>query len=267
MTLKEVAENPKNLGADIGFIGVLHTWAQNLIDHPHVHFIVPGGGLNKKKTRWIASPDNYFLPVKVLSLVFRAKCLSLLEDSFDNDKLSFWGVNDLLKEAEHFKSLLKDCTKKDWIVYAKKPFAGPKQVINYLGGYTHRIAISNYRLEKVENEVVYFKVRDKDNPGQNKVISLGVKEFMRRFLLHVLPNKFVRIRHFGILGTRMKKEKMELIRKLEGMVEYIQENLFEKWEDQLKRLSGIEVNVCPKCKIGQLIETEKIKGLLSLNTC
>ena len=190
-TLKEVAENPKNLGAEIGFIGVLHTWSQELIDHPHVHFIVPGGGLNKDKTKWIACKNNYFLPVKVLSEVFRGKILSKLETAFDKEDLSFVGDIEYLQAPANFKGLLESCSYKEWAVYAKEPFAGPKQVINYLGGYTHRIAISNYRLIKIEDERVYFKCRDRKNPEKKKVISLHVIEFMvNRRPAHVYLGKF-----------------------------------------------------------------------------
>ncbi len=218
-TLKQVAKNPKYLGADIGFIGVLHTWSQSLIDHPHIHFLVPGGGLKDKE--WIESSEVFFLPVKVLSKVFMGKFIEGLENLFHEGRLEFHGSIDYLSHFANFKELLLSCTEKSFIVYTKKPFLGPKQVINYLGGYTHRIAISNYRLVKVEDGKVHFKVRDKSNPGEKKVMVLDVQEFMRRFLLHVLPRGLVRIRHFGILGNRYKKVKIALIRMLQGIEEKI----------------------------------------------
>src|SRR3989339_59568 len=249
-TLKEVAENPKNLGAEIGFIGVLHTWSQNLMDHPHVHFIVPGGGLNKEKTKWIPCKHDYFLPIHILSKVFRGKMLGFLEESFYKNNLNFMGDIEYLESPANFKGLLESCVEKDWIVYSKKPFAGPQQVINYLGGYTHRIAISNFRLVKLEDDQVIFKCRDNNNPGKKIEMALHAKEFMRRFLLHVLPEKFVRIRHFGLLGNRLRKEKIAIIRRLKGIIEKIQEKLEESWQEIIEKTTGICVNLCPKCKKG-----------------
>ena len=250
-TLKEVAKNEKNLGADIGFTGILHTWAQNLVFHPHVHFVVPGGGLNNKKNKWIHCPNDYFLPVKVLSKVFRAKMLKNLRESFDKSELRLTYDVDYLEDPRVFTELLSSLSQKDWLVYSKKPFAGPEQVINYLGHYTHRIAISNYRLVKVEDGKVFFKVRDKDNPGESKVMSLTVKEFMRRFLVHVLPKGYMRIRHFGLLGNRYRKEKIALIRQLEKIVIEYQAKEEETWQELLKRATGIDISRCSKCSDGE----------------
>ncbi|MFH1721707.1 MAG: IS91 family transposase [Candidatus Altiarchaeota archaeon] len=257
-TLKEVAENPKRLGADIGFIGVLHSWGQNLLDHPHIHFIVPGGGLNKKKTKWLPCKKNYFLPVQVLSKVFRGKVLNYFEKAFTNKKLSFMGQIEYLSSYANFKELLITCASKEWVIYSKESFDGPKQVINYLGQYTHRIAISNYRLVKVENERVFFKVRDRDNPKKKKTMSVHGKEFMRRFLLHVLPPRYVRIRHFGLLGNRLKKMKIDIIRRLQGIKEKIKEQLKQTWKELLETFTGIDADLCPKCMKGCLIRTRRI---------
>lgn len=261
--LKEVAENPKNLGAEIGFIGVLHTWSQDLIDHPHIHFIVPGGGLNKQKTKWIPCKKDYFLPIQILSKVFRGKMLSFIEKAFEQGDLIFPGEIEYLQNYSSFKALMIDCTSEDWVVYSKKPFAGPEQVINYLGNYTHRIAISNYRLIKIEDGKVFFKCRNRDDPKTKKVVSLRVEEFMRRFLLHVLPKKFVRIRHFGLLGNRLRKEKIAIVRKLNGIVEKVQEVLQESWQQILERVTGICVKVCPKCRSGTLVEVAELSGILN----
>lgn len=251
-TLKEVAANEKNLGADIGFTGILHTWGQNLIDHYHIHYVVPGGGLNKKKNKWIRCPRDYFLPVRALSQVFRAKMLKNLRELFDSDQLNLSYDIDYLSDYRAFAELLAGLSQKEWLVYSKKPFAGPEQVINYLGHYTHRIAISNYRLVKIEDGKVFFKVRDKDNPGQSKVTSLPVKEFMRRFLLHVLPKGFMRIRHFGIFGNRSKKEKIALIRKLENIIEKLKTQEEETWQEILLRVVGVDITKCPRCLAGEL---------------
>ena len=263
-TLKEVAANPDRLNAEIGCIGVLHTWGQNLTDHPHIHFIVPGGGLNKDKTKWIACKEDFFLPVKVLSKVFRAKILEYFERAYDEDKFKFMGQIEYLSSYSNFKPLIKSCAAKEFVVYCKEPFAGPKQVIKYLGQYTHRIAISNYRLVKVEKERVYFKVRDKENPGKKKVMSLHVVEFMRRFLLHVLPKGYVRIRHFGMLGSRLKKVKVALVRKLQGLKVEAQAKLQKSWKGLLGKAVGTNVDKCPKCRAGVLVRTRIF--LSALNT-
>jgi len=261
-TLKEVALNPKNLGAEIGCIGVLHTWGQNLTDHPHIHFIVPGGGLKKKK-KWVSCKENYLLPVQVLSKVFRGKILDFFEKAYKEDELKLMGKIEYLKSPQSFKNLLIQCAAKDFVVYSKKPFAGPEQVIKYLGGYTHRIAISNYRLVKLENEVVSFKVRDKNNPGKSKVMKLHVGEFMRRFLLHVLPKGYVRIRHFGLLGSRLKKVKIALIRKLNGITNKVKKRLEESWQSILNKVMDVDVDQCPKCSEGKLVEARTIFGLFN----
>jgi len=261
-TLKEVAANPKNLGADIGFIGVLHTWSQSLIDHPHVHFIVPGGGLNKKKTKWITCKKDYFLPVKVLSKVFKGKALELLNKAFKSGELKFMGKIEELKEEFLFDELLRRCSFQDWVVYSKETFAGPKQVINYLGGYTHRIAISNYRLIKLEGEKVHFYIRDREKPGEKKIMVLHVEEFMRRFLLHVLPKGFTRIRHYGLLGNRWKKIKLEIIRTLNGIIKELKDSLEESWRDIVKRHTGYDPRKCPKCRNGTLFEVAVMRNLL-----
>jgi hypothetical protein len=257
-----VAKNPKNLGADIGFIGILHTWSQNLIDHPHVHYVIPAGGLNKEKNKWIKSKKEYFLSVKILSQVFKGKILKMIKEIYQEDNLTLLGDLEELNAPHIFDLYINELASKSWVVYAKKPFAGPEQVINYLGQYTHRIAISNYRLEKVEDERVFFKVRDNNNPGKSKTTSLAINEFLRRFLLHVLPKGFVRIRHFGILGNRYKKEKIKLIRELENIIENLSSEVQLNWQDLLKKVLGLDMGQCPSCKIGELTPTADIKGEL-----
>lgn len=254
--LKEIAKDKKHLGADIGFIGVLHTWAQNLLDHPHIHYLVPGGGLRGEK--WITAREDYFLNVEVMSKVFKGKVLELLETLFDENKLGLTEDLEYLSHFANFKELLNKCSQKNFIVYCKKPFAGPEQVLNYLGQYTHRIAISNYRLVKVKDEKVYFKVRDKKKPGHSKITSLYVVDFMKRFLLHVLPKAYVRIRHYGLLGNRYKKVKIKLIRKLQGIVKDIKVTVSLDWKSFLKKEKGIDVDQCPKCLKGFLEQASSI---------
>ena len=262
-SLKEAAASSNQLSLEIGCIGVLHTWAQNLIDHPHIHFIVPGGGLNKEKNKWIACDQNYLMPVKVLSKIFKAKILEYFEESFHDDKLKFMGEIDYLSHYPNFKELLINCASKSFNVDVRKPFAGPGQVIGYLGQYTHRIAISNYRLMKIEDDKVFFKVRDNDNPGESKVTSVHVKEFMRRFLLHVLPKAYVRIRHFGLLGNRYKKVKIGLIRKLKNIKEVVKAVVDETWQEAIKRLTGIDPDRCPQCSSSSLFKTSPFDSILN----
>jgi len=243
-TLKEVAKRKKNMGADLGFIGVLHTWGQNLLDHPHVHYIVPGGGLHQKNL--VQTKRKYLLPVKILSQAFKGKFLSGLENLHQKGKLQFHGQIKNYSDVTKFKGLLSECARKVWVVYAKQPFNGPKQVISYLGQYTHRIAISNHRLVKIEDDRVYFKYRDSRNENKSKIMSLHVKEFMRRFLLHVLPRGYVRIRHFGILASRLKKETIELMRNLTEAPPPITRTV----TDVLREIIGADITQCPHCKAG-----------------
>lgn len=245
-TLKCVAR--AKLDAEIGFIAILHTWGQNLIEHPHLHIIVPGGGLSDGNT-WRACKKGYFLPLKSLSAVFRGKFLNYLENA--HEELHFEGAICSLRRKELFKKLLVAASTKTWVVYVKKSFAGPKQVVNYLGQYTHRIAISNHRLIKIENDQIYFRYRDYADDNKNKVMALPAVEFINRFLSHVLPYKFMRIRHFGLLGNRQKKEKLSRIRQLLGEktvpekgAEHVE---IKTWEERLKDLTGIDLSRCSNC--------------------
>jgi len=225
----------------------LHTWGQNLMDHPHIHYLVPGGGLNDKKSRWISSKQKYLLPVKVLSKVFEGKFLSNLEALYQRGELKLNGQIESLKDPFRFKTLLCEAARKNWVVYSKEPFAGPKQVINYLGRYTHRIAISNHRLIKMEDNRVHFKYRDYSDDNKSKVMVLNVGEFMRRFLLHVLPKGYVRIRHFGILASRCKIKNLELIRKLLRVICVTAKAVPKTAAELLKQLLGIDITICPSC--------------------
>lgn len=252
-TFKEVAE--RRLKAQIGFTAVLHTWGQTLTDHAHIHAIVPGGGISLDGTKWISAPANYLLPLKVLAKVFRGKFLNYLEEAFS--KLEFPGKCEKYKDPKIFKGLLIAAAKKDWIVYAKAPFAGPEQVLQYLGNYTHRIAISNHRIKSIEDGHVVFSYKDRADDNKPKTMKLAAKEFMRRFLLHVLPTKFVRMRHFGLLGSKNKQKNLELARKLLGAkkIEKVQD---KNWQDFLLRITGHDITQCPKCKNGHLVKVETI---------
>src|ERR1700726_1861864 len=203
-TLLEVARNPRHLGAEIGFFSVLHTWSQKLNIHPHVHCVVPAGGLSPDHTRWVRSPDNYFLPKGVLREIFRGKFGDALEQAFQNGQLRFKGDLKLLAQPKIFAAWLRPLYRKDWVVYLKRPFGGPQYVLQYLGRYTHRVAISNHRLVSFADEKVTFRWRDSAHHNEQKLLTLPLDEFLRRFLLHLLPKGFVRIRHFGFLANRKR---------------------------------------------------------------
>jgi hypothetical protein len=215
-TLTTIAGDPRHLGADIGVTAVLHTWGQNLDHHPHVHCIVPGGGISPDGTRWVPSRRNFFLPVRVLSALFRRLFLTGLAKLHANGELQFFGGSVALADEVMFGAHLAKLAKKKWVVYAKRPFAGPEQVLAYLARYTHRVAISNRRLLEIGDDHVSFRWKDycEDGSARSKVMRLAPAEFMRRFLLHVLPVGFHRIRHYGLLANGHRAEKLALCRRL-----------------------------------------------------
>jgi hypothetical protein len=202
-TLQTVAANPQHLGARIGFFSVLHTWTQKLQFHPHIHCVAPAGGLSGDQRRWIPSHPRFFLPVKVLSRVFRGKLVALLKRAFSRHQLSFYGRLRGLAEPKPFAAFLRTLFRHDWVVYCKPPFGGPEQVLNYLGAYTHRIAISDHRLVSVDSKAVTFRWRDRAHGNRKRRLTLPLHEFLRRYLQHVLPHGFVRIRYYGFLSTRL----------------------------------------------------------------
>lgn len=203
-TLLQIARDPKHLGAEIGFFSVLHTWNQQLLHHPHVHCVVPAGGLAPDHMRWIGAQHTFFLPVKVLSRVFRGKFVAGLRQLHAHQKLRFYGGLAPLHNEKAFAALLRSLFRADWVVYSKRPFGGAEHVLRYLGGYTHRIAISNHRLVALTKGRVTFRWRDSAHNNKQRLLTLSVEEFLRRFLLHVLPPHFVRIRHFGFFAHRRR---------------------------------------------------------------
>jgi len=216
-TLLTIAADPKHLGAAIGFLAVLHTWGQNLHLHPHIHCVVPGGGISADDSRWIACrkyPKPFFLPVKVLSAFFRKRFLRHLRRAFQDGKLQFHGELKPLAQPEAFEACCEQAGRIHWVVYAKRPFGGPQQVLKYLARYTHRVAISNRRLLSMQNGQVTFQWKNYAAGNETQAMTLGAVEFIRRFLLHVLPSGFVHIRHFGFLANRKRKEKLALCRSL-----------------------------------------------------
>jgi Putative transposase/Transposase zinc-binding domain len=209
-TLLQVARHPRHLGAEIGFFSVLHTWSQKLTAHPHVHCVVPAGGLSPDRTRWIRSRDNYFLPKEVLGELFRGKFVGALQEAFQNGQLHFHGDLKLLAQPKIFAAWLRPLHRQDWVVYLKPPFGGPEYVVHYLGRYTHRVAISNHRLVSCSDGQVTFRWRDSAHHHEQKLLTLSLDEFLRRFLLHILPKGFVRIRNFGFLANRKRAQLLPL---------------------------------------------------------
>ena len=213
-TLTEVAADPKHLGAQIGFLSVLHTWGQNLHAHPHVHCVIPAGGLSPDHSCWIHLKHDFFLPVKVLSRVFRGKFVAGLKRLFRRKKLSLRGNLKHLSRPIRFRVFLRQLFRQDWVVYAKPPFGGPEYVLQYLARYTHRVAISNPRLVSLADGKVTFRWKDYAHGKKKSKMTLTADEFLRRFLLHVLPRGFVRIRHFGFLSARRRGQLITVCRQL-----------------------------------------------------
>jgi predicted RNA-binding Zn-ribbon protein involved in translation (DUF1610 family) len=214
-TLLEIAADPKHLGAEIGILSILHTWGQNLLAHPHIHCVIPAGGISGDHTRWV--PPRYpgfFLPVKVLSRVFRGKFIAGLRRLYRRKQLRCAGPSAALAEEKQFRQLLRGLHRQDWVVYAKPAFGGPRQVLRYLGRYTHRVAISNHRLLSFDGERVTFRWKDYAHGSRTRQMTLAAREFLRRFFLHVLPKGFVRIRHFGFLSNRFRAARVKLCRQL-----------------------------------------------------
>jgi hypothetical protein len=209
-TLLEVARNPKHLGAEIGFFSVLHSWSQKLETHPHVHCVVPAGGLSPDHTHWVSAPERFFLPREVLRKVFRGKFVDALRQAFRDGQLRFEGDLTLLAQPKIFAAWLRPLYRQDWIVYLKPPFGGPQFVLQYLGRYTHRVAISNHRLVSFADGKVTFRWRDSAHNNEQKLLPLSLDEFLRRFLLHLLPEGFVRIRNFGFLANRKRATTLPL---------------------------------------------------------
>ena len=252
-TLLEVAADPKLLGARTGVLAVLHTWGQNLQFHPHVHCVVPGGGLSPDGTSWIASANNFFLPVRVLSRVFRGKFLAGLRAAFAKGSVRF--------AADQFEQMLSAIVSKDWVVYAKPPFGGPEAVLRYLARYTHRVAISNARLLDFEDGMVRFRYKDYAHGNRKRVMTLTALEFVRRLLLHVLPTGFMRIRHYGILANRHRHEKLALCRRLLDSGSAIEPESPETKQIPDSPSSITPTQVCPVCGTGRMIVIEEFPPL------
>jgi hypothetical protein len=220
-TLTEIAADPEHLGARIGVLAILHTWGQNLLDHPHLHCIVPGGGISPGRDRWVACRPGFFLPVRVLSRLFRGKLLAFLRAAFEAGRLQFHGSIESLRDRDEFQKLLDSIRRKEAVVHAKPPFGGPEQVLKYLARYTHRVAISNRRLLAIDDGKVTFRWKDYALDSRHRKMTLDATEFIRRFLLHVFPKGFVRIRYYGFFANRCRKANLGLCRALLGNPEHV----------------------------------------------
>ena len=251
-TIKELPKDPKYLGAEVGFIAILHTWSQTLMDHPHLHCIVTGGGLSPDGKKWIPCKKDFFIPIQVLSRLFRGKFLAYLKEAREKGKLVFPGNVAHLKEDQPFKAMLDDLYGQEWVVYCKPPFSSAETVMDYLGRYTHRVAISNNRLVKMEEDQVTFQYRDRSKNDTIRLMTLNTSEFIRRFLLHILPDGFMKIRHYGILSNRNRKTKLAQCKRLLGL-DCPWEHEKESWQDLLARITGIDPRICPCCGKGKMV--------------
>lgn len=256
-TIFELSRDPKYLGAQPGFFSILHTWGQNLHFHPHIHTVILAGGLTKTN-EWRSSSKKFFIPVKVLAKKFRGKYLHYLKLYYRDKKLKFYAGVKAYESPDGFQNLLDQCYQKDWYSYAKEPFAGPMAVVKYLGRYTHRIAISNQRIIAMNEHTVTIAVKDYKDCSKTKFLTLTGVEFVRRFLMHILPKGFVKIRHYGILANRNKKTKLALCRKLTNSPTY--KPRFEGLTpaEIVSLLKGRDVTLCPSCKRCQLKEVASL---------
>jgi hypothetical protein len=255
-TLQTIAADPKHLGADIGFIAILHTWGQNLLHHPHLHCVVPGGGLAPDHSRWLACRPGFFLPVRVLSRLFRRLFLERLQRAFDTGRLQFFNALAFLQDVRAFTRHLAGPRRTEWVVYAKEPFGGPKQVLDYLGRYTHRVAISNNRLIDIADGHVTFRWKDYRRESAQRTMRLDAPEFIRRFLLHVLPRGLQRIRHYGLLSNRRRETGLAECRRVLEVIPPPRTATDEPsldYRDRYASLTGRSLRDCPACARGHMV--------------
>ncbi|MCP4266755.1 MAG: IS91 family transposase [Candidatus Brocadiaceae bacterium] len=270
-TLRELGFDPKHLGAEIGIIAILHTWGQNLMDHPHLHCIVPCGGLSVDSKEWLlpkksTKKKKFFVHVNVISDLFKKKFLYCFKGLYLSGKLKFVGKVTHLGKRHEFEKLYEKLFKKKWITYIKRPFGGPEQVVDYLGRYTHRVAISNERIIQLENDRVTFRYRDSRDGNKNKLMTLDVFEFIRRFLLHILPFKYFKIRYYGLFSNRNRKKKIKICREILGLIDNDREEQSHKesWEELLFRLTGKDPRICPCCGKGRMVRKGELTSVKKL---
>lgn len=269
-TLRTIAADPRHLGAEIGFLAVLHTWGQTLRHHPHLHCVVPGGGLAPDGQRWVACRRGFFLPVNVLARLFRRLFLAALARAYDHERLTFHGTIDYLAQPLAFQRLLVSLRRREWWVYAKPPFGGPEQVLAYLGRYTHRVAISNHRLLALKDGRVTFTWKDYARGSQQRPMTLTAEEFIRRFLLHVLPRGFQRLRQFGLLANRQRRDKLSRARRLLGDPPghaLTNQPLPPDYQSLYETITGESLRQCPACRSGTMKLTERLAPLSGPGNC
>ncbi len=259
LTLQAFAKDPQwKLEGQLGFILVLHTWSQNLMDHFHLHCLIPGGALSFTKDRWIPTNESFLFRIESLAKEFKKRYLSLLKTAYQKNELSFPAMIAHYESRETFDLLIQSVFKAKWIAYAKRPFAGPEQVLEYLGRYTHRVAISNNRIQSIDNGKVIFTYKDRANNNELKTMTVTAKEFIRRFLLHVLPSGFMKIRYFGFLSNKNKGEAIPLIRKLADSDDEWPEKKKETVIEMLFRVTGKDITCCPECKKGKMRTIQRL---------
>lgn len=274
-TLMALGKDPKHLGGEIGLLAVLHTWGQNLLEHPHLHCIVTGGGLSEDGRQWVLPKKalkkkdkhkKFFIHVNVISDLFKKKFLAYLKAAYRAGELKFIGKTNGLGSPQAFQQVLDKLYAKKWVTYCKAPFGGPEQVLKYLARYTHQVAISNRRLLKLEDGKVYFKWRDYRD-GREKVMQVTALEFIRRFLLHVLPKRFYKIRYYGLLSSRHRQTKLVRCQELFGVARQPQAAPPQSWEDFVLELTGKDPRRCPKCEKGYLVTKEIIPARRLESVC
>lgn len=252
-TIKQLAADKKHLGIETGSLAVLHTWGQNLMDHPHIHMLVPAGGLDIDTGKWVDTSKKFFIPVKVMSAVFKGKFLGGLKQLYHDNQLKFIGSISDLAGKSAFKALLDQLYAKNWVVYTKKTFKSNVQILRYLGRYTHRIAISNNRIKNYDGQTITFDWKDyKDNYKQKQMV-LEVQEFIRRFLLHVLPYSYHKIRYYGLFSLRNRSLRLNKIRQIMSLP--TNDQPFQKLSigERIYNLTGIDITQCPCCKTGLMV--------------
>ena len=259
-TLLEIAADPRHLGARIGFFAVLHSWGQTMQFHPHLHCVIPGGGLSADNSQWIACRPGFFLPIKVLSRLFRGKFVAILREARKQGRLTYTGQLAALAGVEEFNHWLRELSGIEWVVYAKPPFGGPEQVLKYLARYTHRVAISNSRLLELKDDQVTFRYKDYAAGNVTKTMTLVVQEFTRRFLLHVLPRGLVRIRYYGFLANCCRAEKLKLCRRLISDEKTDPGSSGEAPQARAESDSETVRTTCPSCRRGRMVIVERIEA-------
>lgn len=267
-TLLTLGRDPKHLGGDIGVLAVLHTWGQNLLAHPHLHCIVTGGGLSADGQKWLlpkkmSKDKDFFVHVNIISDLFKKKFLAYFREAYQAGKLKCVGKTAYLSDKREFQKLINKLYHKDWVTYCKEPFGSPEQVLRYLARYTHRVAISNDRIVKLEDGKVTIKWRDYKDGGQQKLLPLDAFEFIRRFLMHVLPKNFYKLRYYGLWSSRSRKTKLQKCQQILGQGLDTDSTKLPSpgWQDLLYELTGIDVRICPKCNKGRMVTREILPKL------